>query len=178
MADPLARTNFAKRDMTFSGGCNRKRRPSTKTVLITPGRRRRALPCRPPAGPPLVGQGGRRAQLGEALFFGDFGAAEAGAAPFGRRNGSAKVNAPCAISAPATRSFLLPAMQHGERPKKVGSGHSAKGLSRYVVVNAKVFLDSADAPQEVIDFFPRNPQGLPLRFLREPRLFPRERWRG
>jgi hypothetical protein len=39
------------------------------------------------------------------------------------------------------------------------------------VVNAKVFLDSADAPQEVIDFFPRNPQGLPLRFLREPRLF-------
>ena len=126
----------------------------------------------PPAGRSPTGwEGGRRAELGEALFFGDFGAAEAGAAPFGRRNGSAKVNAPCAISAPATRSFLLPAMQHGERPKKVGSGHSAKGLSRYVVVNAKVFLDSADAPQEVIDFFPRNPQGLPLRFLREPRLF-------
>jgi len=45
-----------------------------------------------------------------------------------------------------------------------GNGHSTKGLSHYVVVNAKVFLDSADAPQEVIDFFPRNPQGLPLRF--------------
>jgi hypothetical protein len=58
-----------------------------------------------------------------------------------------------------------------ERRLWVGSGHSAKGLSRYVVVNTKVFLDSADAPQEVIDFFPRNPQGLPLRFLREPRLF-------
>jgi hypothetical protein len=58
-----------------------------------------------------------------------------------------------------------------ERRLWVGSGHSAKGLSRYVVVNTKVFLDSADAPQEVIDFLPRNPQGLPLRFLREPRLF-------
>src|SRR5580692_8650251 len=44
-------------------------------------------------------------------------------------------------------------------------------LSRYVVANAKVFLDSGDAPQEVIDFFPRNSQGLPLRFLRQPRLF-------
>jgi hypothetical protein len=58
-----------------------------------------------------------------------------------------------------------------ERLLRGENGHSAEGLSRYVVVNAKVFLDSADAPQEVIDFFPRNPQGLPLRFLREPRLF-------
>jgi hypothetical protein len=40
-----------------------------------------------------------------------------------------------------------------ERPLGVGSGHSAEGSSRYVVVNAKVLLDSADALQEVIDFF-------------------------
>ena len=36
-----------------------------------------------------------------------------------------------------------------DRPEK---GHSGKGLSRYVEVNAKVLLDSADALQEVIDF--------------------------
>jgi len=46
----------------------------------------------------------------------------------------------------------------------VGSGHSAKGLSRYVVVNAKVFLDSADAPQEVIDFFPAIHRASPCAF--------------
>jgi hypothetical protein len=33
------------------------------------------------------------------------------------------------------------------------NGHSGEGSSRYVVVNAKVLLDSADALQEVIDFF-------------------------
>jgi hypothetical protein len=61
-------------------------------------------------------------------------------------------------------------MQPRDRPLRVEKGHSGEGSSRYVV-NAKVLRDSADALQEVIDFFPRNPQGLPLRFLREPRLF-------
>jgi hypothetical protein len=32
-------------------------------------------------------------------------------------------------------------------------GHSGERSSRYVVVNAKVLLDSADALQEVIDLF-------------------------
>jgi hypothetical protein len=40
-----------------------------------------------------------------------------------------------------------------ERPLWVGNRHSAEVSSRYVVVNAKVLLDSADALQEVIDFF-------------------------
>jgi hypothetical protein len=55
-------------------------------------------------------------------------------------------------------------MASAVRPLWVDNGHSAEGSSRYVVVNAKVLLDRADALQEVIDFFPRNPQGLPLRF--------------
>ena len=40
-----------------------------------------------------------------------------------------------------------------DRPLRVDSRHSAEGSSRYIVGNAKVLLDSADALQEVIDFF-------------------------
>ena len=49
--------------------------------------------------------------------------------------------------------------RQAERPQWVGSGHSAKGSSRYVMVNAKVFLDSTDA-HEVIDFF-REARNIP-----------------
>jgi hypothetical protein len=112
------------------------------------------------------------------------------------RKAKAKAKAPIAVvskrsaivdkshsePSPTVRSGSTPVVRGSpvigchERLLRGENGHSAEGLSRYVVVNAKVFLDSADAPQEVIDFFPRNPQGLPLRFLREPRLF--ERWRS
>ena len=40
-----------------------------------------------------------------------------------------------------------------ELPLPAGNGHSAEGSRRYVVVNAKMLLDSADTLQEVIDFF-------------------------
>jgi hypothetical protein len=40
-----------------------------------------------------------------------------------------------------------------DRPLWVDNRHSAEGSSRYIVGNAKVLLDSADALQEVIDFF-------------------------
>src|SRR5277367_4564641 len=40
-----------------------------------------------------------------------------------------------------------------ERPLRVETAIRERGSSRYVVVNAKVLLDSADALQEVIDFF-------------------------
>ena len=40
-----------------------------------------------------------------------------------------------------------------DQPLRVDSRQSAEGSSRYIVGNAKVLLDSADALQEVIDFF-------------------------
>jgi hypothetical protein len=56
------------------------------------------------------------------------------------------------IATPSGKMLVTPWCL-SERPLWVEKGHSGEGSSRYVVVNAKVLLDSADALQEVIDFF-------------------------